>query len=81
LNNYSKDSNLCPSKITLSSLKGGEIHATLYQFDINQSRFVLRIPPAHASLLTRAHQTFLAQHAGEIGIGSKVHPTIGNSET
>jgi len=66
------DINLCLSKITLSTLKGGESSASLYQFDVNESHFVLRIPPASASLLTRAHQTFLAKQAGEIGIGPKV---------
>lgn len=73
LNHYSIDSDLCPSKIILSPLKGGGSHATLYRFDINESHFVLRILPAHANQLTKAHQIFLAQQAGEIGIGSKVH--------
>lgn len=57
LNNYSADKNLCSSKITLSLLKGGESHAILYRFDINESHFVLRIPPAHANQLTRAFST------------------------
>ncbi len=73
LKNHSLDSNLCPSKITLSPLKNGKSHATLYQFKVNRSFFILRIPPTHASFLTKAHQSFLAQQAGELGIGPKVH--------
>lgn len=64
--------NLNSHQITLSSLKGGQSAANLYQFDINQNRFILRIPPANASLPTKAHQCFLTKQAGELGIGPKV---------
>lgn len=72
LTKYSLDKHLCPADIKLSILKGGKSGAGLYQFEINQSHFILRVPPENASILTKAHQSFLTKQAGEAQIGPKV---------
>lgn len=73
LSNCGLDKDLYLSKISLSALKGGQSSASIYQFEINGSRFVLRTPPAGAHPLTKAHQSLLARQAGELGIGPKTH--------
>ena len=47
--------------------------ATLFQFDVKDHSYVLRILPSHANHLTRMHEIQLAQCAGEMGVGPKMH--------
>ncbi|MBA3814061.1 MAG: phosphotransferase [Alphaproteobacteria bacterium] len=47
--------------------------AALFRFDVKDRSYVLRILPPQASHITRTHEVLLAQRAGEVGIGPKIH--------
>jgi thiamine kinase-like enzyme len=55
------------------SLKGGKSAATLYRCDISSTPYVLRLLPFNADPQTRLHQIRIAELAGNIGVGPKIH--------
>lgn len=59
--------------LTYIPILTGRSAAILSRFDVNDRSYVLRILPSQASHLSRMHEIQLAQYAGVIGIGPKIH--------
>lgn len=61
-----------PIKATYVPIINGSA-AALFRFDVKDRSYVLRILPPQASHVSRTHEVLLAQQAGAMGIGPKIH--------
>jgi thiamine kinase-like enzyme len=59
--------------INISSLKGGKSASILYKIDIGKISYVLRFPSPTTNNPNRLLQVSLAQQAGVLGVGPKIH--------
>lgn len=59
--------------IAYEPMKGGRSVATLFRFDLAKHSYVLRLFPPHTPQLTRLHQIMLANQAGIMQFGPKIH--------
>lgn len=62
-------------KIILRPITGGMSQASLFQFEIEENQYVLRVLPPKADVLEKNRQISLMTNAAKIGVGPKVHYT------
>jgi len=61
------------SDLVYLPLTGGMSKAANYRFDLLQHSYVLRLFAPQSSRLSRHHQILIAQEAGRLGVGPKIH--------